>query len=332
MTWVLSLPGEFMNKHACYLSLVIFVVAIAACNLFTPQNTFHPTETAIIPTTEPTITSTPEMTPTPLVAENTVVPSPTEIQRPEITTTARHPCNQASLIEEVSIPNDTVLAINQGFVKIWHLKNTGSCVWNSDYEFVLASGDPMGSQDKQPLTSSVVRPGEMADVSVKLVAPAIAGTYRSAWKIRDPKGITFEPSDGTLDVEITTQLTPLPTVETQNLPDLYISQFTVWPAKPIKGQPAHVTIGVYNQGNADAPKFTVSWYGLSSFASPNCSWDVLDTISLGEGRTLECDFVFPNSYPFNKTSLVIVDPGNHVSESNEGNNEGIISPFGVLDH
>jgi hypothetical protein len=267
-----------------------------------------------------------------LVADVSATPSPTEIQRPEITATEHRPCNQASLIEEVSIPNGTVLATNQGFTKVWHLKNTGSCVWNSDYEFIFANGDLMTNQDKQPLTSGIVRPNETADVSVNLVAPTIAGAYRGAWKIRDPKGIIFEPGDGTLDVEITTVLTLPPTAETPNLPDLYISQFTVWPAKPVRGQPVHVTIGVYNQGNADTTKFTVSWYGLSSFSSPSCSWDVLDTLLPGDGRTLDCDFVFPNTYPFNKTSLAIVDPGNHVTESNEGNNEGIIEPFGVLDH
>jgi hypothetical protein len=321
-----------MNINIRYFLSLIFIPVFTACNMSVPQNTPHVSETATAPVAEPTLANNPEMTPTPLVAESPVASFPTEIQRPEITATAHRPCNRASLEEEVSIPNGTVLAINQGFVKTWHLKNTGSCIWNSDYELVFVSGDTMGSQDQQPLTSSVVRPDETADISVKLVAPAIAGAYHGAWKIRDPKGIIFEPSEGTLDVEITTQLAPLPTVEIQNLPDLYISEFTVWPAKPIKGQPVHVTVGVYNQGSADSPKFTVSWYGLSSFASPSCSWDVLDSLSPGEGRALECDFVFQSIYPFTKTSLTIVDPGNQVPESNEGNNQGIISPFGVLDH
>lgn len=321
-----------MSRRASHFFLTIFVMVLTACNMSVPQGAPRPSETAIASTVQPTLTNTPEVTPTPLATEISTAPSSTEIYQPEITATAHRPCNQASLEEEVSIPNGTILAINQGFVKIWHLKNTGSCVWNSDYEFVLASGDPMGSQDKQPLTSSVIRPGETADVSVKLVAPAIAGTYRGIWKIRDPKGIIFEPSDGTLDIEITTQLTPLPTTETQALPDLYISQFTVWPAKPIKGQSVHVTVGVYNQGNADTSKFTVSWYGLSSFASPSCTWDILDAIAPGDGRTLECDFIFQSIYPFNKSSLAMIDPSNHVPENDEGNNQGIISPFGVLDH
>ena len=84
--------------------------------------------------------------------------------------------------------------------------------------------------------------------------------------------------------------------------------------------------------NESASQFTVLWYGLSTFGNRSCSWDVLDIIPPGGGRILECDFVFQSTYPINKTSLAIVDSGNHVAESNEGNNQGIISPFGVLDH
>lgn len=47
------------------------------------------------------------------------------------------------------------------------------------------------------------------------------------------------------------------------------------------------------------------------------------------GRILECDFVFASWYPINKTSLAIVDANNDVDESQEGNNQDALSPFGV---
>jgi uncharacterized protein YraI len=111
-------------------------------------------------------------------------------------------------------------------------------------------------------------------------------------------------------------------------PDIYVSEFTISPATPIMGQNAHVRIGTYNQGNAASGQYVVLWYGLSSFASPSCSWTVNHSNAHG-GRILECDFVFQSWYPINKTSLVIVDASNQVDESNEGNNQGTISPFGV---
>jgi hypothetical protein len=335
MKWITFFSGEFMSRLACYFFLIIFVSVITACNISVsntnPQETPNPSETLAFPTVELTLTNILKATPTPLAVDTSPTPSIAKTLQPETTATS-HLCNQASLVEDVSIPNGTVLVINQAFTKVWRLKNTGSCTWTSDYQLVFVSGEPMNSPSEQPLTSGIVRPNETADVSVNLVAPAIAGTYHGTWKIIDPKGINSEPNNGTFDVEITAVLTPQPTAENQKLPDLYVSEFTIWPAKPIKGQPVHVTVGIYNQGNADAAKFTVSWYGLSTFTGPSCSWDIFDAIAPNEGRTLECDYVFQNIYPANKTSLVMIDPGNHIFESNEGNNQGIIAPFGVFSH
>ncbi len=131
--------------------------------------------------------------------------------------------------------------------------------------------------------------------------------------------------------------TPVPPTATNvppapaGLPDLIVSEFSISPATPIMGQPAHVRIGAYNDGNAAAGQYTVVWYGLSTFANPSCTWTVNHSNAHG-GRILECDFVFQSWYPINKTSLVIVDVNNDVEESNEGNNQGTISPFGVTDH
>jgi hypothetical protein len=240
------------------------------------------------------------------------------------------PCNQASFVQDVSIPNGTVLPINQAFTKIWRLKNTGSCTWTSSYKLVFVNGDSMGSPVKQSLTSNIIRPNEVADVSVNLAAPASAGTYRGSWKIQDPAGITFGAGIGPLEVGIDVErLIPTPMVD---LPDLTVTQFTISPNIPIKKQPVHVQVGIYNQGDQPASQFTVFWYGLSSFSQPSCTWDVLEIISPNSEHILECDFVFQSPYPVNKTSLVIVDPSNHVAESNESNNQGAISPFGVADH
>jgi len=127
-------------------------------------------------------------------------------------------------------------------------------------------------------------------------------------------------------------LVPMPDLQIKiKKPDLIVSEFTITPATPVMGQNAHVRIGVYNQGNAVSGQYSVRWYGLSSFPNPSCSWTV-DNSNAGGGRILQCDFVFNSWYPINKTSVAIVDAGNQVSESNEGNNQGTITPFGVTDH
>jgi hypothetical protein len=111
-------------------------------------------------------------------------------------------------------------------------------------------------------------------------------------------------------------------------PDLFVSEFTITPATPIMGQNAHVRIGVYNQGKAASGQFTVVWYGISTAANASCSWAV-DSLPVNGGRILQCDYAFPSWYPANKTSVAIVDANSQVSESNEGNNQGTITPFGV---
>ena len=65
-----------------------------------------------------------------------------------------------------------------------------------------------------------------------------------------------------------------------------------------------------------------------SFARRTSQGNVPHTNAHG-GRILECDFVFASWYPINKTSLAIVDANNDVDESQEGNNQDGISPFGV---
>ena len=114
----------------------------------------------------------------------------------------------------------------------------------------------------------------------------------------------------------------------RGMPALIISEFSISPSTPVMGQPGHVHIQAHDQGNAVSGPYTVVWCGLSTGASPHCTWDV-ENSNPGGGRVLECDYTFASWYPVNKTSLAIVDTNVQVDESNEGHNEGTISPFVV---
>ena len=56
----------------------------------------------------------------------------------------------------------------------------------------------------QPLTSGVVNPGQMVDLTVNLTSPASSGTYTGYWRFRDPGGVLFgiTPAGGTFLVKI----------------------------------------------------------------------------------------------------------------------------------
>ncbi len=56
----------------------------------------------------------------------------------------------------------------------------------------------------QPLSSGVVNPGQMVDLTVNLTSPSSSGTYTGYWRFRDPGGVLFgiTPAGGTFLVKI----------------------------------------------------------------------------------------------------------------------------------
>jgi hypothetical protein len=104
-------------------------------------------------------------------------------------------------------------------------------------------------------------------------------------------------------------------------PDLYVSEFHLDPATPIQGQPVQVRVGVYNGGGAavSGTSFHVEWYPGENYASPACSWD-LDTVPAHGGYVKTCTYAGYPSWYGSINTKVVVDTGNTVAESNEGNN------------
>ena len=92
---------------------------------------------------------------------------------------------------DVNVPDNTVLAPGQDFIKTWKVRNNGSCEWGAGYVLAYAGYTDQMSGQFVALTD-VVQPGEEVEVSVQFKAPAQAGTYLSAWQMRNPAGVTFE--------------------------------------------------------------------------------------------------------------------------------------------
>ncbi len=99
-------------------------------------------------------------------------------------------CDRLSFIEDVTIPDNTVMAPGQIFRKVWRIQNAGSCTWSSGYQLVYTGGDAMGYNYAVNLPKSVA-PGEIVDVSIDLTAPNSYGVYQSNWKLRSPSGNIF---------------------------------------------------------------------------------------------------------------------------------------------
>ncbi len=96
----------------------------------------------------------------------------------------------ASFLGDASVLDNSPIAPNAPFIKIWRVRNDGNCGWGPGYalhSLVFLGGTPMGAQPSMELPQ-VVQPGQTVEVSVPLVSPGLAGTYRAEWKLRADSG------------------------------------------------------------------------------------------------------------------------------------------------
>lgn len=92
-------------------------------------------------------------------------------------------CTDGSeFVSDVTVPDGTHLAPNTLFIKTWRLRNTGTCTWDASYRLTFLSGDRLSGPRSAPLDEPVGS-GEQAEVSVMLITPESAGTYRGQWTI-----------------------------------------------------------------------------------------------------------------------------------------------------
>ena len=154
---------------------------------------FTLTAAAFTPTTSiPTNTSAPEATAPP--AATATATGPVIAQVTNASGTPEALCDSLSYnvaTVDVNVPDNTVLAPGQDFIKTWKVRNSGTCEWGAGYVLAYAGYTDQMSGQFVALTD-VVLPGEEVDVSVQFKAPAQAGTYLSAWQMRNPAGVTFE--------------------------------------------------------------------------------------------------------------------------------------------
>jgi Ig-like domain-containing protein len=116
--------------------------------------------------------------------------TPTSTPGPVTVTVPPSACDKVQYVADVNIPDGTVLQPGAQFTKTWKLKNVGTCTWKKDtYQLVYFSGEKMGA-------SSAVFPQDVAvgatvNISINLVAPSAAGSYRSYWMFKNASGVLF---------------------------------------------------------------------------------------------------------------------------------------------
>lgn len=99
-------------------------------------------------------------------------------------------CDAAAFLSDVTYADGSLVARNSTFVKIWRIKNVGTCTWTPSYAVVFAGGDAMSGPAASALTKNV-NPGESIDLPVTLTSPNNDGRYRGYWKLRNASGALF---------------------------------------------------------------------------------------------------------------------------------------------
>lgn len=184
-----------------FILFMIVAVSLAACNMPAKETQVDINQLATYAAQTQTaagtvVVQTPQAPATSAVstAETASIGSPAPTQ-------TGTPCNRASFVGE-TVPDNTNFIVQKPFTKVWQIKNEGTCTWTSAYQLVFDSGERMGGVLSKPLTTGSVAPGERVEISIDLVVPALAGTYRGNWKIKDDKGEVFALASGPFWVQI----------------------------------------------------------------------------------------------------------------------------------
>ncbi len=102
--------------------------------------------------------------------------------------------DEYSYVSDITVPDGMSITPHTMFTKTWYIRNTGTCMWNSNYKIVYHSGDEVGRAKSFPLlkAGNYIRPGESTAVSVEMLAPAEVGQqYSTFWALESDKGVRF---------------------------------------------------------------------------------------------------------------------------------------------
>jgi hypothetical protein len=197
------------TRYTIVTAILVLLLAALACNPPRPARE-TPTgaaqaDASVAPSQPPGATDAPGGT-------DAVVPTTTDAPGPGDCT------RDAKFVTDVTIPDGTELSPGAAFVKVWRVRNTGTCAWEAGTRLVFSSGAQMGGPADVPVPAPVA-PGSEVDISVNLTAPNSPGSHQGKWQLRDDTGAFFgNPIWVKIVVPSAATHTPSPTVTPTPLP------------------------------------------------------------------------------------------------------------------
>lgn len=116
----------------------------------------------------------------------------------------------ATFLRDVNIPDGTAFPPGVWREKVWQIRNSGSCAWESGYRLVLREGQSLNAPDYTAVPSTPA--GEAAEIRLSFQAPAEPGSYASTWQLQAPDGQVFGPRLS-LDIRVEAQMEESPPPE-----------------------------------------------------------------------------------------------------------------------
>lgn len=124
-------------------------------------------------------------------AQNATPPPTATLPRPTVEPLAENaPCtNDLAFVDDLTLPDYTVVAPGSLLDKQWLVQNSGSCNWDGRYRLRYVGGYTMGAAEEQALYPAVA--GAQVTIRILFTAPAEAGEYVSIWQAFDADGLPF---------------------------------------------------------------------------------------------------------------------------------------------
>ena len=181
---------------------ILFAIIGGGCTVITPKNT----DVEVIPIfTEAAATIEAQLTSTSEAQENllppTSLPTQTPLQMPTLalltdiplspSATLRPvyiPCDLAQFVADVTLDDGTNVDKGEKFVKIWRVRNVGSCPWYANYTLDYFSGLQMSNHLQYRFPSLIIQPGQTIDLTLNMQAPDEDGQFIVYWGIKNPDG------------------------------------------------------------------------------------------------------------------------------------------------
>lgn len=191
-----------IKKSPIALFIAFLLIAQLACNAQTNSETPDPfatlnglytasAQTMAADSTQSGFTVTPGL-PLPTATPTTTAAASVSATNTPIST-APVPvskCDAAQFLGDVTYPDGSLISRSNSFVKIWRIKNIGTCTWTTSYAVVFTGGDQLGGPSSVALAGRV-NPGEYIEIPVTFVSPNKDGSYRGYWKLRNAAGALF---------------------------------------------------------------------------------------------------------------------------------------------